>query len=183
MPKSKHLNYHTELSENSDKWLSMLLLNLLPFICTIMKDYSDKLKSGLIECTKNLVQSLTSKWISVVWTMNAASFTGKTKCTGRGSIRLFSNPLATILPSAPPIYYIHVKKRNSRLTIASNLWKFQPNRSKEVAKDINGLSISWRKTEITKNFSLIQNCYTYCVPSLSRAGFNRYGMKIEKYSR
>ena len=66
MPKSKHLNYHTELSENSDKWLSMLLLNLLPFICTIMKDYSDKLKSGLIECTKNLVQSLTSKWISVV---------------------------------------------------------------------------------------------------------------------
>ena len=31
-----------------------------------------------------------------------------------------------------------IKKRNSRLTIASNLWKFQPNRSKEVAKDING---------------------------------------------
>ena len=29
------------------------------------------------------------------------------------------------------------KKRNSRLTIASNLLKFQPNRSKEVAKDIN----------------------------------------------
>ena len=65
MPKSKHLNYHTELSENSDKWLSMPTVKPLT-IHTIMKDYSDKLKSGLIECTKNLVQSLTSKWISVV---------------------------------------------------------------------------------------------------------------------
>ena len=36
-------------------------------IHTIMKDYSDKLKSWLIECTKNLVQRLTSELISVVW--------------------------------------------------------------------------------------------------------------------
>ena len=32
-----------------------------------------------------------------------------------------------------------MKKKNSRLTNASNLWKFQPNQSKKGAMEINGL--------------------------------------------
>ena len=51
------------------------------------------------------------------------------------------------------------KKRNSRLTIASNLWKFQQNRSKEVAKDINGYVLN-------KTYDLIYEAHFlfYAVP-------------------
>ena len=46
-------NCHKELSDNSEKWLSMPTVKPCA-IHTTMKDYSDKLKSWLIECTNNL---------------------------------------------------------------------------------------------------------------------------------
>ena len=64
-------------------------------IHTIMKDYSDKLKSWLIECTKNLVQRLTSELISVVWM--PLHLQGKLGLNSQPS-----DPEATTLPTAPP---------------------------------------------------------------------------------
>ena len=66
-----------------------------------------------------------------------------------------------------------IKKRNSRLTIASNLWKFQPNLSKKVAKDINGLNrivsgyclfkILWRQHAWCHSFAINQTAHYFIV--------------------
>ena len=100
--------FQTELSDNSDKWLSIPTVKPLTSH-TIISDYSDKLKSRLIECTKNMINRIDFSC------MNEGTYGGKTKGTSLG-LNLRCTSCNTLL-TAPPSLKLNLQCQNAKKSI------------------------------------------------------------------